>query len=435
VPPPDLIAKLLSEAKRYRLVIGASAVEGELQSDQEYIEETAKLVDAQLASLGYAPVSALKNGPYLVGGNASRTALEDAIKLMADEVQANQIGVIYYVGHGTLTSGNKDLTLAVSGQPLGSESGIHVSSLIGWLTVHAAPSNTLEIPHYIIILDSCYSGNIASEAVDRLLLENGVPMVVQVPANLPTTERIAILTATDKGDNKLSFQLGGTKLSALGYYLTEALDRNWACANRFARDGILTLDELQLYLDDQLAMARKAGAVGEMHPQIPRNDRRYMFLEYRSDQVSVVESLARRRIVTLYAAPGSQTTAQIRFPSGLDYSCSPSNPKGCSVPFSKSYPGKLTVVAETTRLQNDWWAFWRPVVDFINGLREAREKADENKGRTPGPTIGGGTDGGKPQSGTKTQKTATRTRSGSIKLSSLVKHRRARVAGVLLEIK
>lgn len=116
VPHPDLIASLLNGKKRYRLVIGAGEFLDQPQTnDRTFVAPTAMLIDSRLADLGYTPLPSLsKTGTtYLIGKQATKDAIRAALREMAAATSGGDIGFIYYVGHGEISPGGNDLSLAV----------------------------------------------------------------------------------------------------------------------------------------------------------------------------------------------------------------------------------------------------------------------------------------------------------------------------------
>jgi hypothetical protein len=405
VKPPDEIAKLLTERKRYRLVIGAGEFRDQPQFNRAYVGETAKLIDEQLDSLGYTPLPSLKNRPYLIGQDANKATITAALEEMAKQAGQEDIGIIYYIGHGTVTHDHTDLALAVWDRPIAPDEGVRVSEdLIGLLTVNEYRSNIREVPHFVVVLETCYSGNIAIASQTMTVENNGLQTVEATAPRLVIPNQIAILAATAEGDNTQAYALGDTNFSAFGYYFTRALSEDWACADKETPDGILTLTELQAYLGSRLDLARTNGAVGKMNPQI-RSDGQITFIAY-SPEHHVIDGM-RDRVVTLLAHPSRRTTVTLTMPSGLRYSCSRSDSKGCLIPFSKSYRGTLKVVALSAHGDTDFWSVLDAVIEYLLGLPEHLTTSTEPEG----------------------------VKSDTIDIATLVKQQHAEVAGVSLEIK
>jgi hypothetical protein len=337
---PDKLVKFFSDHKRYRLVIGVSEFEdkGSKQLNRPYAEQTARLIDARLAELGYAPLPSLRTGqPYLSGPRATKSAIMASLRDMEQATREGDLGVIYYIGHGTITLNNKDLSLAVYDRPVAADEGIRASDLFATLELSEWRSDLKEIPHFIVVLETCYSGVAALGSRPVLWQRNGLQTIAEI-SNQVFPPQIAVLTATIDGDDKRAYDLHGTNESAFGFFFIRALGEDWECADT-TPDGILTLPELKNYLTTRLELAHQLSIVdGSMEPVTSSAEAQH-FIAYSPDRHFVDGD--RSAIVRLLIKPPSGSVADVQLPSGRLYSCNSTD--GCNIIVSASLGGKLLV--------------------------------------------------------------------------------------------
>jgi hypothetical protein len=85
----------------------------------------------------------------------------DAIQQMAAVTSSDDMGVIYYVGHGQLSYSNNDVVLSVYDRTVERDEGIRVSDILGILQSGKYRGTIDQIPHFLIVIDACGSGNAA----------------------------------------------------------------------------------------------------------------------------------------------------------------------------------------------------------------------------------------------------------------------------------
>ncbi len=296
VPTPDAIGELWKQQHRWRLVIGASEFRESPAMNRAFVSDTAKAIDARLAQLGYAPLPSRSATPYLIGPAATKQAITDALREIATVAKPQDVVVIYFIGHGTVTPSGTDLSLSVFDRPVSDDDGVRVSDLVGRLTVGQYRPDVDEIPHVIIVLETCYSGILNGNAKPLLAIQDGAQRLVQIQTPIIPNQMV-VISATAAGDDlSRAYDLKGTGLSAFGYYFARALNEDWACADSTA-DGILTARELVGYLQDRLKSAYETGALsGPMYPaKLAKDD--YAFLAYNPARYATEGD--RRRIATI----------------------------------------------------------------------------------------------------------------------------------------
>jgi Caspase domain len=350
VPQPDIIANLLAARKRYRLVIGAGEFLDQPDvNNRTFVEPTATLVDSRLAELGYEALPGVSQAgkPYLVGKSATRAAITAALNEMATATQGQDFGIIYYVGHGNITPAGDDLSLAVYDEPVTADHGYRVSDIFGILETSIYRTSVTEIPHLFIILDACFSGTIAQHSHPTLVTTGGVQRLVEISGGGPVIpEQISLLTSTAAGASSSAYELHGTGLSAFGYYFARALKEDWACSDSLAKDGILTLQEMKLYLDARLQLASEKNAVdAKMFPSMLARDEDAL-LAYRPDKYE--EPGFRNLISSLLIKPGTNEIAEVVLPGGAQTTCSNAT-TGCRVPVSTANAASNATIAVVNR--------------------------------------------------------------------------------------
>jgi hypothetical protein len=346
VPQPDAIADVLKARKRYRLVIGAGEyLDHPETNNRTYVAPTAALIDTRLAELGYQALPGVNQSgkPYLVGKSANRTAITAALQELASATQGPDFGVVYYVGHGSISAGGSDLSLGIYEEPVASDQGYRVTDLLGKLQTGIYRSSIAEIPHLFVILDACFSGTVAPPSTVIVQTVGGVQHLAEISGGGPVIpDQVAILTATAPGASSNAYELRGTGLSAFGYYFARALKEDWACSDSLSRDGILTLLEMKEYLKARLQLATQKGAVdAAMSPTMLARDQNAL-LAYRSDKY--FEPGFRDFIYSLIVRPATNQIADVLLPGGALTTCSDST-NGCAVPISKAYLNSKVTLA------------------------------------------------------------------------------------------
>jgi hypothetical protein len=338
-PDPDDVGITWAKNKRYQLVIGADEYALSPAFNREFVGRTAKTVSARLLELGFAPLPmfATAKEPFLSGANATKDMIWQAVREMRQKTQGDDVGIIYYVGHGSITPNNVDLTLATQDRPIASDEGIRVSDIVGELSIGEYRNNTQEIPKIILILDTCYSGNfLGSDGRTTLVETEGVQKLAKIASSYPTPDKMVVLTATGQGTVNRAFELKGTGVSAFGFFFVRALSEDWACVDTTA-DGILTIREIYAFLNGRLQAARKLNLIeGTMRP-LKRNNDENSFVIYDSTKYSVPGDRGALVALSASAPPGQVTT--LTLPNGTTQMCQPN----CSAILSRSLDGNFVL--------------------------------------------------------------------------------------------
>jgi hypothetical protein len=330
---PDRIAKLINGRKKYRLVIGTDQFQYNKNLNRPFVANTAALVDTKLAGLGYEHVGLFGGKPFLSGAAATKEAIRAAVQALAAKAGKNDLGILYFVGHGTITPYHNDLALSVFNRPVEPDEGTRLSDLIGYLTIAGDwRKDVEEIPHFIIVLETCYSGSVL--ASDSIVTVNGQQRMARLETPL-IPGPVALLTATADGDTSRAYELRGIGHSAFGYFFARALGEDWACAET-TPDGILTFRELSEYIRLKLTAAAPF-LDGPMRPQKLNKDDR-VFLAYAPDKVAIPGE--RESIVTLDVTPQPGTDTTIALMNGFEFKC----PPACTeISFSRRLGEQLRV--------------------------------------------------------------------------------------------
>jgi hypothetical protein len=347
-PQPDIIAKLFSsEHKHYRLVIGASKFKSDSSLDRPFVESTAALIDKRLDTAGYMAlpnVVATQNSPYLTGEKATKSNINKAIEEMAALMGPDDFAIIYYVGHGSTAPNHIDTSLSVYDKPVAPDEGIRVSDIVGTLGVDQYLRDIKQLPHYIIVLETCYSGSAVATEPWTVVDDNGNQRLGQIIGGPSYPPQIVVIAATaPAGLASKAYDLHGTNLSAFGVFFLRALNEDWECADS-NQDGILTLNELADYIKAELKAAYTLKPPAIDGPMSPRasSDQPLNFLAYSAAR-HVIDG-DRNKIGELYIKPGDNQSATVTLPSGASYVCTQSQP--CSVAVSKDDTGQVLVATQ-----------------------------------------------------------------------------------------
>jgi hypothetical protein len=318
-PKQDQIAQLVNGRKRYRLVIGTDRFsQADPVLNRPFVATTAGIVDAHLDKAGYQPVDFFQGKPYLVGAAATKAQIRAAVQELARKATGKDVGIVYFIGHGTLTPSHTDLALSVFDRPVEGDEGIRLSDIVGYLTVGQQwVSSVEEIPHFIIVLETCYSGN-AIETTGVVTVD-GVQRLVKVET-VTVPESMAMLAATADGDTSRAYELRDSGMSAFGYFFSLALSEDRDCADS-TPDGILTLNEVFDYVRRSLAVASAASRLdGPMVPvKLNRDD--HAFVTYSPDKIYVAGERDSLGTLTVDQTPGTNT--QVRLENGFAFQCPP----------------------------------------------------------------------------------------------------------------
>lgn len=343
-PPPDVVQVALNQRNRYRLVIGVGENSVDASMNRTFVDPTAAWVDSHLAALGFKPLpSFMGHTPYLAGPAATKQAIMAALSEMESVTTAQDYGVIYYVGHGSIALSNNDLTLGVYDRPVARDDGIRVSDVLGTLEFGDFRSDITEIPHYVLILDACFSGNAAIGARTVVGTTNNVQRLQQIQGQI-VPPQIAIIAATSDGDSTSAYELHGTNASAFGYYFGRALNEDWACSDAITPDGILTLNELTTYIKNRLKLAADQQATDALMVPTILNKDMDAFIAYDATK-HAIDGL-RAEIVSLEIQP-TQTpqVATVTLPSGREIQCTE---QPCTVQVSRTLLGLISVRSTVT---------------------------------------------------------------------------------------
>lgn len=342
---PDKIAGLFSDHQHYRLVIGAGTfLDHPETNNRSFVAPTARRVDAQLDAAKWAALPGLlktnNNIPYLEGTRATKAAIRAAIQEMAALLDQGDFGIIYYVGHGHYAPSHKDLTLSVYDRLVTDDDGFRLSDIVGLLENSATHTDVKEIPHYFIILETCYSGTVVPAKSWAVVNQGDIQLIARIELE-ESIPQVVIVSATAAGSLAQAYNLHGTNLSAFGVFFLRAFNEDWECVDT-NEDGIITLNELVSYLKERLQKASEVDAIDDV--MIPQASSREPtnFIAY-SAKYHVTDG-DRREIGNLLVTPKPNQVSTLTLPSGTTYTCTNSTP--CSVPISISQQGNIQVTAQ-----------------------------------------------------------------------------------------
>ena len=350
---PDKIEQLFTNIQKYRLVIGAGEFKDQPKvNNRAFVAPTAALIDARLGEAGYSPLPnlAVSGTPYLEGARATKGAIKDALSEMAGKLKEGDLGIIYYVGHGSIAPSHRDLSLSVYDRPVDDDEGIRVSDIIGSLEVSQYRTDVKEIPHYIIVLETCYSGIAVPDQEWVISTAGGLQTVSQVKNQASTLPQIVIISATTIGLDTVAYDLHGTNLSAFGFFFLRALNEDWECADT-NQDGILTLNELTNYIADRLQLAATLtppAIDGLMKPEESTREP-LNFLAY-SAAHHVIDG-DRGQIAQVWVQPPANEVTTLNLPSGSTFTCTNSTP--CSTLVSLAQAGDIQVSSQAISEQSN----------------------------------------------------------------------------------
>jgi hypothetical protein len=343
-PPNDKLPRLLQRRKLYQLVIAADQYKFDPDvSNRPYVRKTAALVSKTLLGLQYQPVSGLDPGePYLSGANATKQRIKEAVADLVTAVGSSGIGIVYYIGHGSITPNRRDLSLSVYDAPIAEDEGIRLTDLISTLSLKPYPSSVIEIPKFIIVLETCYSGNALRRGGAEPRDVDGLKILADVDDGLAPSPppQLVLLSATAEGSASRAYELAGTGMSAFGFFFSRAFTDDWACVDS-SMDGIITASELEGYLKERLEFASRTHLIeAPMAPKV-RDDQRFSFLAYDSSRYYREGDSA--RVIEVSLSDGAIAT--LTLPDGTLQRC----PPDCSVYVSASLQGSLTIEVPQTR--------------------------------------------------------------------------------------
>jgi hypothetical protein len=168
--------------------------------------------------------------------------------------------------------------------------------------------------------------------------KGGLKLLAEINTGLSPAPppQMVLMSATAEGDLTRAFDLKPVDLSAFGYFFARAFQEDWACVDT-TPDGIITVTELEGYLQKRLDRAHKLNLIeGNMRP-LARDEQRFSFLAYDDKRYSL--DGVRDRIVELYVQVPYGQVATLAFSDGTRQSC----PPNCLVFTSASFQGTLEV--------------------------------------------------------------------------------------------
>jgi hypothetical protein len=351
--PPDVVFDSLLAHKRYRLVIGPGFFGDNSPDNRDFVEPTAAMVDAALDARGFQPLpdpemSSLTGDTkrhYLAGKAATEENIRSALILLSTLMNSdpNNHAIIYFVGHGAISPSHRDVTLSVADQPVNDHDGLRFSDLVGLLTIRTYQTNTApSVPNYIVVLDTCFSGNAALGVSAQVVEQYGIQSI-QAVENIPLLGQIAILSSTQAGYNTESFGLKDTNVSAFGYFFARSIQEDWNCTDSETRDGIITLTEIKDYVSPKLQQAKDMSYLAaEMRPYLPPADD-LKFVDY-DPKRTTEDGFARHLMAFNFAPQRSGDLATVKLANGMILTCAATN--GCTVPIA-SDPGQTFKVSAT----------------------------------------------------------------------------------------
>lgn len=399
---PDRMAQLFASPHRhFRLVIGVGEFKHSPELNRPFVTPTASLIDARLATAGYEPlpnVLATEGSPYLTGSHANKETIKHAVLEMANKLQEGDFGIIYYVGHGANSPSHLDLTLSVYDRPVSDDEGIRVSDVVGTLEVSHKISDVKEIPHYIIVLETCYSGAAVPDAEWVVQTERDY-QTVRKPGTPEYPPNFVLISATAPGMDTRAFDLHGANLSAFGVFFLRALNEDWECTDD-NQDGIITLNELISYIKKRLKVAFTLIPPLIDGPMLPRasSTEPTNFLAYSAARH--VKDGARDDISQLWVKAQNNQSVTLTMPSGLSYLCTASQP--CTVPISRSAVGAIKVSSQPisepfpkTGFAKVWdvgitrWlpGQCKPCEEYLQGIATVPELMSKRKLNVAGATL------------------------------------------------
>src|SRR5207248_502915 len=158
------------------------------------------------------------------------------------------------IGHGAIAPNHFDVTYSVYDRPVSDEDGIRASDIIGILTVDQYQEKKYQLPHFVLVFDTCYSGNMIpidhADVIDR----DGSQVTANVKSGFPIPDTVVVLTSSSGGADTRVFPMNGTNLAAYSALFAATLDSEWDCAN-LEHDGLLTVAEVHKYIGRELAKA------------------------------------------------------------------------------------------------------------------------------------------------------------------------------------
>jgi hypothetical protein len=320
---PDKIKEIVAGRRQFQLVIGASEFEKEPELKRPFVADTARVVSAKLSELGYKPLPSLeKTTKYLAGKSATKERVWAAILEMSRMATGTDVGVIYYVGHGSVAYSGRDLALSVYNRPVKPDEGIRVSDVVSVLSLQRYPTAATEIPKFILVLETCYSGNVIGGSTSQPEDKNGLKVLAEVNTGMaPQPPRqMVMLSATAEGDTPRAFDLRGTGMSAFGYFFVRALGVDWSCADT-TPDGILTVAELHDYIDTRLDLVYKQQFIESPMKPLMRDEQQFSFLAYDETKVSLLPGQRDAVMKIFFRVPAGQI-ATLTLPDGSTQSCS-----------------------------------------------------------------------------------------------------------------
>jgi hypothetical protein len=222
---PDGYETLLNSHPRYRLVVGSDSFANPVVNSalhRPFVRTTAALVDSRLDALGYQPLPSRTNKlPYLVGSDATKQAVRDALSELATLTSQGGTGFVYYVGHGSTADNHFDVSYSVYDRPVESDEGIRGSDILGLLTVDTYQNKKAQIPRFIVIFDSCYSGNIIPYDKTEIIDRNGSQVAVKLNSGFPIPDNIVLMTASSGGSASLVYPMNETDRTDIAWPASE----------------------------------------------------------------------------------------------------------------------------------------------------------------------------------------------------------------------
>jgi len=222
-------------------------------------------VDAALAHAGYTESLGL-----LVGEDATRERVLAALGSL-ESLDPSALIVIYYVGHGLLSTSGDDLYLGVADQPIGPDTGVAVKTVLATALKPFDPRYR-KSPRIILVIESCFSGGAA-------VFRSGFESVF---SDRPTDfSRLAFISSSRSVEE--SRPLPGDDVSAFGKFFADALEGDWPCADK-TPEGALTVMEIATYVHERLQSVRRQIG-GQMEPDFLDRGH-FSTLAYRPDRVA-----------------------------------------------------------------------------------------------------------------------------------------------------
>lgn len=241
--------------KLYALVIGVGAYRHEKISALDFpakdARDFANALKSQRGKL-YRDVEVR----LLEDAAATREAVIDGLDWLRKQVTANDLAVLFMAGHGVNDSANRYYFVPVNADPTRLRSTAVANSDISEV-LQALPSKVLGF------LDTCHAGNVLGSSKQRNIAVGMTGDINRLVNELTSAENGVVVFASSTG-RETSQESPDWKNGAF----TKALVEGLGGKADFSRDGVISLNELNLYVAERV----KNLTDGEQHANMIRPD-------------------------------------------------------------------------------------------------------------------------------------------------------------------